>query len=120
QPQTHSVKPYRKSDLINLSFPDVIRNYMLMDTDNIPENPLLYLYPDIPKDVAFGHYYSSTSDASEDMDVDKPFAPNPYLQRRIISVSDPEGRLQDRILPLSPEDFGVLQSINKNNGMDDM
>ncbi|XP_027031093.2 signal transducer and activator of transcription 1-like isoform X1 [Tachysurus fulvidraco] len=122
QPQTHSVKPYRKSDLVNLSFPDVIRNYMLMDTENIPETPLLYLYPDIPKDVAFGHYYSSTSDASEDMDVDKPFPPNPsgYLTRRIISVSDPDGRLQDRILPLSPEDFGVLQSINKNNGMDDL
>ncbi|KAK3568211.1 hypothetical protein QTP86_000208 [Hemibagrus guttatus] len=61
EPQTHSVKPYRKSDLANLSFPDVIRNYTLMDAGNFPENPLLYLYPDIPKDVAFGHYYSIPS-----------------------------------------------------------
>lgn len=63
EPQTHSVKPYRKSDLVNPSFPDVIRNYTLMDADNIPENPLLFLYPDIPKDVAFGRYYS-TSDST--------------------------------------------------------
>ncbi|XP_027024478.2 signal transducer and activator of transcription 1b [Tachysurus fulvidraco] len=102
QPQTHSVKPYRKWDLVNLSFPDVIRTYMLMGTENIPEYPLLYLYPDIPKDVAFGHYYSSTSDASEDMDVDKPNPPDPYLPRQIISVSGPERRPQDRILPESP------------------
>ncbi|MCJ8732930.1 hypothetical protein PDJAM_G00216970 [Pangasius djambal] len=121
EPQTHSVKPYRKSDLVNLSFPDVIRNYTLMDAENIPENPLLYLYPDIPKDIAFGRYYSSPSDASEDMDVDKPHAINPYVDRRIIPVSEvPDGRLQDKILPLSPEEFGELQHINKNNGMDNL
>ncbi|KAG7330798.1 hypothetical protein KOW79_004767 [Hemibagrus wyckioides] len=122
EPQTHSVKPYRKSDLVNLSFPDVIRNYTLMDRGNIPENPLLYLYPDIPKDVAFGHYYSISSNAPEDMDVDKPIdLKYPYMDRRMIPVSEvKDGRLQDRILPLSPEEFGVLQTINKNNGMDDL
>ncbi|XP_060786443.1 signal transducer and activator of transcription 1b [Neoarius graeffei] len=121
EPQTHSVKPYRKSDLVNLSFPDVIRNYTLMDAENIPENPLLYLYPDIPKDIAFGRYYSSPTDDSEDMDVDKPTTPSPYVDRRIIPVSEvPDGRLQDRILPLSPEEFGELQHINRNNGMDNL
>ncbi|KAM9486334.1 signal transducer and activator of transcription 1-like [Clarias gariepinus] len=121
EPQTHSVKPYRKSDLVNLSFADVIQNYTLMDAENIPENPLLYLYPDIPKDVAFGRYYSNTIDASEDMDVDKPITPSPYVDRRIIPVSEvPDGRLQERILPLSQEEFGVLQHINKNNGMDNL
>ncbi|XP_046701959.1 signal transducer and activator of transcription 1-like [Silurus meridionalis] len=84
--KTHSVKPYRKSDLVSLPFPDVIRNYALMDGENIPRNPLLYLYPDIPKDAAFGRYYSSPSD--EDMDVDNPKQSNPYLPRRIISTSE--------------------------------
>lgn len=58
EPKTHSVKPYKKQDLVNITFPDVIRNYTLMDAENIPENPLVYLYPDIPKDVAFSRYYS--------------------------------------------------------------
>ncbi|XP_053482127.1 signal transducer and activator of transcription 1b isoform X1 [Ictalurus furcatus] len=118
EPKTHSVKPYKKQDLVNITFPDVIRNYTLMDAENIPENPLLYLYPDIPKDVAFSRYYS-VGEASEDMDVDRVTEISPYKNRWMIPVSElPDGRLQDRILPLSPEEFGELQHINRNNGMD--
>ncbi|KAM9486347.1 signal transducer and activator of transcription 1-like [Clarias gariepinus] len=87
EPQTHSVKPYRKSDLVNLSFADVIQNYTLMEAGKLPKKPLLYLYPDIPKDVAFGRYYSNTTDALEDLDVDRPSGPSPYVDRRIIPVS---------------------------------
>lgn len=29
-----------------------------MAAENIPENPLRFLYPNIPKDNAFGKYYS--------------------------------------------------------------
>ncbi|KAF5892992.1 signal transducer and activator of transcription 1-like, partial [Clarias magur] len=105
EPQTHSVKPYRKSDLVNQSFADVIQNYTLMDAENIPKKPLLYLYPDIPKDVAFGRYYSNTADASGDMDADKPSGPSPYVDRRIISVSsEPDRRLQKRKLPAGQEE----------------
>lgn len=60
--ETHSVKPYTKSDLASISLPNVIRDYTLTAAQKIPVNPLLYLYPDIPKDVAFGRYYISSSD----------------------------------------------------------
>ncbi|NWU64472.1 STAT1 protein, partial [Pterocles burchelli] len=57
-PQFHSVEPYTKKELSAVTFPDIIRNYKVMAAENIPENPLRFLYPDIPKDNAFGKYYS--------------------------------------------------------------
>uniref|UniRef100_A0A3B1J6K3 SH2 domain-containing protein n=1 Tax=Astyanax mexicanus TaxID=7994 RepID=A0A3B1J6K3_ASTMX len=66
-PQTHSVNPYTRRDLINMSLPDIIRKFTLMAAEKI-ENPLLYLYPDIPKDDAFGCYYSSPTDATLNTD----------------------------------------------------
>uniref|UniRef100_A0A8C2KYE4 Signal transducer and activator of transcription n=1 Tax=Cyprinus carpio TaxID=7962 RepID=A0A8C2KYE4_CYPCA len=87
EPKTHSVKPYTKSDLASISLPNVIRDYTLTAAQKIPVNPLVYLYPDIPKDDAFGRYYISSSD--EEMEIDKPRSYiKPYIGRRIISVSD--------------------------------
>uniref|UniRef100_A0A8C1Z6T7 Signal transducer and activator of transcription n=1 Tax=Cyprinus carpio TaxID=7962 RepID=A0A8C1Z6T7_CYPCA len=83
EPKTHSVKPYTKTDLASISLPNVIRSYTLTAAEKIPVNPLIYLYPDIPKDDAFGRYYTSLD---EEMEIDKPI--KPYLDRRIISVSD--------------------------------
>lgn len=62
---THSVKPYTKSDLMSIPFPDVIHKYTLMAAENVPENPLMFLYPNIPKDAAFGRYYSSPRDGTK-------------------------------------------------------
>ncbi|NWH88417.1 STAT1 protein, partial [Aegithalos caudatus] len=56
--QFHSVEPYTKKELSAVTFPDIIRNYKVMAAENIPENPLRFLYPDIPKDSAFAKYYS--------------------------------------------------------------
>uniref|UniRef100_A0A8C1M5X1 Signal transducer and activator of transcription n=1 Tax=Cyprinus carpio TaxID=7962 RepID=A0A8C1M5X1_CYPCA len=83
EPKTHSVKPYTKTDLASISLPNVICSYTLTAAEKIPVNPLIYLYPDIPKDDAFGRYYTSLD---EEMEIDKPI--KPYLDRRIISVSD--------------------------------
>ncbi|NXV60296.1 STAT1 protein, partial [Molothrus ater] len=58
EPQFHSVEPYTKKELSAVTFPDIIRNYKVMAAENIPENPLRFLYPNIPKDNAFGKYYS--------------------------------------------------------------
>ncbi|NXG76066.1 STAT1 protein, partial [Baryphthengus martii] len=55
-PQFHSVEPYTKKELSAVTFPDIIRNYKVMAAENIPENPLRFLYPNIPKDNAFGKY----------------------------------------------------------------
>lgn len=93
EPKIHSVKPYTKSDLANISLPDVIRDYTLTAAETVPVNPLIYLYPDIQRDLAFSRYYSSPPEASEEMEIDRP---GPYMNRRMISVSDfPFSRAQD-------------------------
>lgn len=55
--QVHPVEPYTKQELSLMCLPDIIYLYSLKTQKNITENPLLYLYPDIPKDTAFGRYY---------------------------------------------------------------
>lgn len=41
-----------------MSLPDTLRLFS-MTVQGILTNPLLYLYPQTPRDVAFGPYYSS-------------------------------------------------------------
>ncbi|CAL9704467.1 unnamed protein product [Knipowitschia caucasica] len=60
-PEIKTVRPFTKSDLDQIPFHEIIRNFQLMEQDNVPENPLLYLYPNIPKDEAFRKYYSDKS-----------------------------------------------------------
>nr|XP_006009912.1 PREDICTED: signal transducer and activator of transcription 4 [Latimeria chalumnae] len=55
----HSVEPYTKERLYALPFADILRNYKVIVAENVPENPLKYLYPDIPKDKAFSKHYNS-------------------------------------------------------------
>lgn len=62
RPIYHSVEPYTKKDLSAVSLADIIRTYKVMATDDIPDNPLRFLYPDIPKDVAFKKYYAKNSE----------------------------------------------------------
>uniref|UniRef100_A0A8C6WIE0 Signal transducer and activator of transcription n=1 Tax=Neogobius melanostomus TaxID=47308 RepID=A0A8C6WIE0_9GOBI len=54
--QIQSVEPYTKQQLNNMSFADIIMGYKIMDATNILVSPLVYLYPDIPKEDAFGKY----------------------------------------------------------------
>lgn len=56
------MEPYTKKELSAVSLPDIIRTYKVMAAENIPENPLRFLYPNIPKDKAFGKYYPKPSD----------------------------------------------------------
>ncbi|KAG7238260.1 hypothetical protein INR49_030971, partial [Caranx melampygus] len=58
EPEIKTVQPFTKVDLIQIPFQEIIRNYQILEAENIPENPLLYLYPNIPKNEAFGKYYS--------------------------------------------------------------
>ncbi|KAA0715531.1 Signal transducer and activator of transcription 1 [Triplophysa tibetana] len=89
EPKMHSVKPYTKSDLAKISLPDIIRDYTLTAAATVPVNPLIYLYPDISRDVAFGRYYTSPPEASENMEIDGNDIPiSPYVPRRCIPVTD--------------------------------
>uniref|UniRef100_G3NDX8 Signal transducer and activator of transcription n=1 Tax=Gasterosteus aculeatus aculeatus TaxID=481459 RepID=G3NDX8_GASAC len=55
----NSVEPYTKNRLSALPFADIIRDYKVISDGVVPETPLKFLYPDIPKDEAFGRLYNS-------------------------------------------------------------
>ncbi|XP_008102199.1 signal transducer and activator of transcription 2 isoform X1 [Anolis carolinensis] len=79
-PMFSAVEPYTREQLKVLPLPDIIRDYHVLADEVIPENPLQYLYPDTPRDEAFGPYYSERREA------DLP-EQRKYLTRRLISVS---------------------------------
>ncbi|XP_018552164.1 signal transducer and activator of transcription 1-alpha/beta isoform X2 [Lates calcarifer] len=62
--ETHiyPVEPFTKKDLLRQSLPDIIDRYRMED---LTRNPLLYLYPDIHRDTAFGCYYSTETLAAK-------------------------------------------------------
>nr|XP_033795408.1 signal transducer and activator of transcription 2 [Geotrypetes seraphini] len=74
-----SVEPYTKTQLSSIPLTEIIRNFKLIADENIPENPLKYLYPDIMKDVAFGKYYEHKSEVINEY--------KKYLRRHLIVVS---------------------------------
>lgn len=58
EPEIKTVQPFTRNDMEQIPFHEIIRNFQQMEQDNVPENPLLYLYPNTPKDEAFGKYYT--------------------------------------------------------------
>uniref|UniRef100_A0A8C6ZG49 SH2 domain-containing protein n=1 Tax=Nothoprocta perdicaria TaxID=30464 RepID=A0A8C6ZG49_NOTPE len=57
-PTFQAVEPYTATELAALALPDIIHDYQLLVEENIPENPLRFLYPDRDRDEAFGPHYS--------------------------------------------------------------
>uniref|UniRef100_A0A8D0E356 Signal transducer and activator of transcription n=1 Tax=Salvator merianae TaxID=96440 RepID=A0A8D0E356_SALMN len=107
----HSVEPYTRKELTAVSLPDIIRTYKVMAAENIPENPLQFLYPDIPKDNAFGKYYSRPQDTPEPMDIDGRGGKG-YIRTELISVSQVHpSKLQttENLLPMSPEEYDEVR-----------
>ncbi|XP_056157343.1 signal transducer and activator of transcription 1a isoform X2 [Lampris incognitus] len=114
----HSVEPYTKRELTAVSLPDIIRTYKVMAAENIPENPLRFLYPKIPKDKAFAKYYPKPSEVSEPMDVEN-IVKSGYMKTELISVSEVHpSRLQDNMMPMSPDDYKVLEQFVSPNDID--
>uniref|UniRef100_A0A672P2G9 Signal transducer and activator of transcription n=1 Tax=Sinocyclocheilus grahami TaxID=75366 RepID=A0A672P2G9_SINGR len=113
EPQIRSVEPYTKKELSAVSLPDIIRNYRVMAADNVPENPLRFLYPSIPKDEAFKKYYSKPTDKQEPMDVDNK-SHEGYISTTLISVSEMQPQdYNDTLMPMSPEVYGELERMNR-------
>uniref|UniRef100_A0A8C7X340 Signal transducer and activator of transcription n=1 Tax=Oryzias sinensis TaxID=183150 RepID=A0A8C7X340_9TELE len=78
-PKIKTVQPFTKVDLSQIPFHEIIRNYQILEAENVPENPLLYLYPNIPKDDAFGKFYTEkTGD-------DSPYIK--YIKTKLMFVS---------------------------------
>lgn len=78
-----TVQPFTKTDLSQIPFVEIIRNFQILEAGNIPVNPLCYLYPDIPKDTAFGKYY--TEKTGEDSPYFK------YIKTKLMFVSKESG-----------------------------
>uniref|UniRef100_A0A668A8T4 Signal transducer and activator of transcription n=1 Tax=Myripristis murdjan TaxID=586833 RepID=A0A668A8T4_9TELE len=79
EPDVKSVQPFTKVDLSQIPFHEIIRNFQIFEAENVPENPLLYLYPNTPKDEAFGKYYT---DKTGD---DSPYIK--YIKTKLMFVS---------------------------------
>uniref|UniRef100_A0A3Q2VNS5 Signal transducer and activator of transcription n=1 Tax=Haplochromis burtoni TaxID=8153 RepID=A0A3Q2VNS5_HAPBU len=82
EPDVKTVQPFTKVDLSQIPFHEIIRNYQILEAENVPENPLLYLYPDTPKDKAFGKYYTEKSGE------DSPYIK--YIKTKLVFVSKDE------------------------------
>ncbi|XP_045875274.1 signal transducer and activator of transcription 4 isoform X2 [Meles meles] len=107
----HSVEPYNKGRLSALPFADILRDYKVIMAENIPENPLKYLYPDIPKDKAFGkHYSSQPCEVSRPTERgDKGYVPSVFIPISTIRSDSTEPRSPSDLLPMSPSVYAVLR-----------
>ncbi|XP_048217684.1 signal transducer and activator of transcription 2 isoform X2 [Perognathus longimembris pacificus] len=91
-----SVQPFTKEVLQSLPLTEIIHHYQLLTEENIPENPLRFLYPQIPRDEAFGRYYREKINFEEQ---------RKYLKHRLIVVSNrqTDELPQPQELELDPE-----------------
>uniref|UniRef100_A0A669CWX2 Signal transducer and activator of transcription n=1 Tax=Oreochromis niloticus TaxID=8128 RepID=A0A669CWX2_ORENI len=99
----NSVEPYTKNRLSALPFADIIRDYKVISDGVVPENPLKFLYPDIPKDEAFGRLYNS-----------QPSKVHPYIPSTLIPISEISNAsttprsCQSPEPPMTPGEFDML------------
>ncbi|KAH0511666.1 Signal transducer and activator of transcription 4 [Microtus ochrogaster] len=107
----HSVEPYNKGRLSALPFADILRDYKVIMAENVPENPLKYLYPDIPKDKAFGKHYSSQPyEVSRPTERgDKGYVPSVFIPISTIRSDSTEPQSPSDLLPMSPSVYAVLR-----------
>ncbi|KAJ7398544.1 hypothetical protein BTVI_124330 [Pitangus sulphuratus] len=107
----HSVEPYNKGRLSALPFADILRDYKVIMADNVPENPLKYLYPDIPKDKAFGKHYScQPNEVSKPSDGGvKGYVPSVFIPVSKILNDPTEPHSPSDLLPMSPSVYAVLR-----------
>uniref|UniRef100_A0AAR2JYU7 Signal transducer and activator of transcription n=1 Tax=Pygocentrus nattereri TaxID=42514 RepID=A0AAR2JYU7_PYGNA len=58
EPNVRAVQPFTSTDLKQIPLAEILRNFQIMEADNAPVYPLQFLYPNTPKDQAFGKYYN--------------------------------------------------------------
>ncbi|OCT95702.1 signal transducer and activator of transcription 2 [Xenopus laevis] len=101
-----SVQPYTKKELSSIPLTEIIRNYQLLADENIPENPLKYRYPNIPKDEAFGPYYEQKPELTLQYEQ--------YLQRKLIIVSTRQFDESESILSPRMSEHNDMDEWNGN------
>ncbi|XP_058678065.1 signal transducer and activator of transcription 2 [Ammospiza caudacuta] len=110
-PTFHAVEPYTASELVSLALPDIIRDYHMSLEEKNPENPLKFLYPNTPRDEAFGPYYSQRLEGNLSES-------QKYLNRRLIRVSSrpPNRRQTEEELQAATENLETLQLQPRGQG----
>lgn len=105
EPEVKTVQPFTKVDLCQIPFHEIIRNYQILEAENVPENPLLYLYPNTPKNEAFQKYYTGKSGA------DSPYIK--YIKTKLMFVS--KENTPGAKSPMS-SDMAQGEGLEPNNG----
>ncbi|XP_038642306.1 signal transducer and activator of transcription 1-like isoform X4 [Scyliorhinus canicula] len=102
-----TVQPYTKTHLTNIPLSEILRFYKVIADENVPEHPLLYLYPNIPKDEAFGKYYLESHEG---------FQNHKYLKTRLIVVSERLSTPPDEIMDeCNLEDIELSEPMKWDN-----
>ncbi|XP_007467782.1 PREDICTED: signal transducer and activator of transcription 2 isoform X3 [Lipotes vexillifer] len=113
----YSVQPFTKEVLQSLPLTKIISQYQLLTEENIPENPLCFLYPRIPRDEAFGCYSQEKVNLQER---------KKYLKHKLIVVSNRQVDELQQLpeLKLEPElesfelDLGLAPGPEPGPGLD--
>uniref|UniRef100_H3AVI5 Signal transducer and activator of transcription n=1 Tax=Latimeria chalumnae TaxID=7897 RepID=H3AVI5_LATCH len=111
--QIQSVEPYTKHQLSSMSFAEIIMGYKIMDATNILVSPLVYLYPDIPKEEAFGKYCRAEN--PEPPEIIDPGNPAPYLKTKFICVTPTNCGNTSELFPMSPRTLDSLMQCGNNS-----
>lgn len=82
-PNVRSVQPFNSTDLKQIPLPEILRNFQIMEAENAPVYPLQFLYPNTPKDQAFGKYYN------EKTGEESPYIK--YIKTKLVFVSKENG-----------------------------
>ncbi|XP_053732433.1 signal transducer and activator of transcription 1-alpha/beta-like [Synchiropus splendidus] len=93
------VDPFLKSELETQSLPNVIYDYTVAVPLNHSKHPLVYLYPDIPKDAVFKRFYKDSGDTITD---------SGYVRRRNV----PESRRSPPLPQLQPDDWAMETDLD--------
>uniref|UniRef100_A0A8C9Y9K2 Signal transducer and activator of transcription n=1 Tax=Sander lucioperca TaxID=283035 RepID=A0A8C9Y9K2_SANLU len=104
----NSVEPYTKNRLSALPFADIIRDYKVISDGVVPENPLKFLYPDIPKDEAFGRLYNSQPSKGESTEAVPSLVFSLFLCHPSSHASTTPLSCQSPEPPMTPGEFNML------------
>ncbi|XP_019736407.1 signal transducer and activator of transcription 2 isoform X2 [Hippocampus comes] len=105
-PEVKTIQPFTKTDLSQIPFHEIIRHFLILK--EVPQNPLLYLYPNTPKDEAFGKYYADMSGN------DSPYLK--YIKTRLVFVLKGDTREAVTSMTADVTEGEVLQPMNGPNG----
>eukprot|EP00066_Takifugu_rubripes_P001204 XP_003962244.1 PREDICTED: signal transducer and activator of transcription 1-alpha/beta-like [Takifugu rubripes] len=106
----HAVQPCVKEELSIICLADVINLYSLRAQNCASSNPLVYLYPDIPKDRAFKRFYRITGHLNKTL--------NGYVLRPLVPMSmcptpppSPPPETMEVDVNVTPDVFELLEEL---------